>query len=691
MNLLGGPLTGPDLAALKESGIPAELAQRALLRRVGNLEGAQLVGRKPGGSVDYSGIVFSYVLPGEDYARAHRLRRDRPDYEAQPDGRPKEKAKYLAAPGASNLLYFVPGTAPAWLKDSELPIIIVEGEKKCLSLWQLGWHNLPDSVEHPRWLPIGVSGIWNWRGTTGKATAPDGSRIDVKGPIADLKRIHWKNRKVVVVFDANVQARPDIQMARLELTKYLRTLGARVHWFQWPLNIPVYVNGIDDLAGCWGAERTLETLAEYTEPAPLTGHEGSPREFAAISEDRYALAIPGLGIVFDIDRLRRERHELIGELTVKCELPGARTYNGVLIASDFNLSASRTRKERATLLAERAQTKDLDWLALVEEFCQRVLEAERRGEPAIDLRTVPLPDPEHDSIRIHGFELPRRHPSVLFGDGGSAKSYLGLYLGGCLAQQGLRVGVFDWELEAPDHRFRLRKLFGDQEPEILYARCYRPLTSEADRLRRMVREQHIDFGVYDSVGYASGTQPEAAESALAYFRVVRKIGIGRLHIAHVTKAEGGDQTPFGSIFWHNSARATWFIKASDESPDGTILDIGIFQRKSNLSAKMRAPLAFRITFGEERTTFQRIEPGSVPVLAEKMTIRQRMTHLLARGAMSIETLAEEIGATHRVRRAYRPPLPRPVHRPPWLRIGPRKQICPECRISLKIRGGHFAL
>ena len=104
-------------------------------------------------------------------------------------------------------------------------------------------------------------------------------------------------------------------------------------------------------------------------------------------------------------------------------------------------------------------------------------------------------------------------------------------------------------------------------PGLFYVRCERPLTEEADRLRRIIREERIDFGIFDSVAFACDGPPEAAETASAYFRALRSLRIGSLNLAHITKSESGDQRPFGSIFWHNHARATWFIKRATDTPD----------------------------------------------------------------------------------------------------------------------------
>jgi hypothetical protein len=374
---------------------------------------------------------------------------------------------------------------------------------------------------------------------------------------------------------------------------------------------------------------------------PLSAVE---HQFECLGEFRYRLTVPELGIKIEVNRLRREHQELFGELSVWCTLPGARTIDDhhTLSVSEFNLSSIRTRTERAKFLAQRAQTGDLDWPGLIEEFCVRVLVADRDGNPMIDLRTVAVPQ-VGDEIDIGGLYLLRQHPTVLFGDGGSAKSYLALYLGGLLVERGFRVGVWDWELASEDHRVRLERLFPDGMPRILYGKCEKPLSYEIDRIRRLCRLNEIQFAIFDSVAFACDGPPESAEIAGRYFRCVRGLDIGSLHVAHVSKAEGADQRPFGSAFWHNGARSTWYVQLAEGGASGSQIQIGLFNRKNNLS-KLRPPLSYAITFDENRTAFRRTDIADNPDLAAKMTIRQRMQHLLRQRAMTPEEIAEELDA-----------------------------------------------
>lgn len=395
--------------------------------------------------------------------------------------------------------------------------------------------------------------------------------------------------------------------------------------------------------------RAVEKLARTDEAVRelITDQNGraaamAGAEFSALSDDRYTFSLPALGVVFEIDRLRRERHELMGELRVRCDLPGAKTYDGTLSIADFNLSSARARSERAKMLAERAETgKEIDWTALLEEFCQRVLKADRTGKPAVDLRSLPAPAPD-DDFQVEGLQLLRRHPVILFGDGGAAKSYFGLYLAGRLAERGMKVALFDWELAGEDHRDRLERLFWDGMPHVLYARCERPLVYEVDRLKRIVKEHGAEYLIYDSVAFACDGPPEAAEVAGCYFRAVRQIGGGSLHIAHVSKGENADQKPFGSAFWHNGARSTWYAQVENNSAaEGEPLNLGLFNRKANLG-RLRTPLGFTITFDEERTTFRKSDVTNTPELAKRLTVTQKMQHLLRSGALTVTQIAEEL-------------------------------------------------
>jgi hypothetical protein len=266
-HVFGGPLAEKDFAMLEACGIPRELAKEAA-GRVDSFTGAEMFGRN-GSSGNYAGVIYTNSLPGQDQPREYTLRRDHPDLEVGGDGKVKEKAKYINPPGRSNLLYFAPHTAPEWLEDTTLPLIITEGPKKCLALSHLAWNGVSDATNKPRWLAVALSGVWNWRGTVCKTDGPDGERQDIKGPIPDLSRIQWMNREIVILFDNDARVSSSVSKARNNLAGELRKRVAHVKF----VDIPEVLGakGIDDVIGddvigCFGQKLALRLIDKAYDP-----------------------------------------------------------------------------------------------------------------------------------------------------------------------------------------------------------------------------------------------------------------------------------------------------------------------------------------------------------------------------------------------------------------------------------------
>jgi len=253
------------------------------------------------------------------------------------------------------------------------------------------------------------------------------------------------------------------------------------------------------------------------------------------------------------------------------------------------------------------------------------------------------PPAEDDTVLIEGRPFLRRHPMMDFGDGGSLKSYLALWQAGLLAQRGLRVGYFDWEFDGAEHRARLHGLFGETMPPIYYVRCEQAITHEADRLRRIVLTHSLDYAIVDSVAVACGGRPEDAEVAGAFFRIVRQLRIGTLLIAHINRSETGDSKPFGSTFWSNYARATWFIKRSDPDGDSSQVNVVMINRKAN-TGPLRPALGFTVRFGDDRVTIQRTDPSEDSSFADKLPLWQRIAGTLRTGPLTYARIAEVLDA-----------------------------------------------
>lgn len=358
---------------------------------------------------------------------------------------------------------------------------------------------------------------------------------------------------------------------------------------------------------------------------------------------------PTVGIRFDVERIRTERSgDTTGDVSVFVGIHS----ESVAPMSRITLSGARSRADLARALAARMPVEEL-WPEMVDFACGEAVRAIRAGAGHLLLRDVSLPT-------AGAFLLPPfvadRHPTIWFGDGGDGKSYLALAAAasihtgraepfGSEPARAARTAILDFEFSGEDHRERLDRLLGTgQLPDILYVPCSAPLRDDVDRIRRIVAETRTEFLVVDSVGFACHDAPEKSESALAFFQALRMIGLPSLLIAHVTKDRTGDDKPFGSAFWHNGARLTWYLERSEDGRQDE-LRVGFFNRKANLATRVPYGIGVELHFGHDRTQVRRFEVAEDESLAVRLPVRARITASLRDGAKTYVQLAKATGAS----------------------------------------------
>jgi hypothetical protein len=196
----------------------------------------------------------------------------------------------LGRPKSANRLYIPPGVTPEQLQDITIPIAIVEGEKKALALWRLAHYE----AERPRFIPVAIAGVWSWRGRVGRSNGPRGERIDLKGPITDLGRIAWKDRRVFIVFDTNVHTDDNVSWARQGIARELATRRAEVQFVNLPEDCGL--NGVDDLLAAWGPARVLGLFERSVSGTSL--HVVLPPQFQSKPEGMFRVTTK------DVDAVR---------------------------------------------------------------------------------------------------------------------------------------------------------------------------------------------------------------------------------------------------------------------------------------------------------------------------------------------------------------------------------------------------
>jgi hypothetical protein len=362
------------------------------------------------------------------------------------------------------------------------------------------------------------------------------------------------------------------------------------------------------------------------------------REFSAAHEI-YTLTVPEWGFRLELDQTRWKWSEFVGELAVIPD-DGADWFRG-----SINLSSVERRQGVAREIEKRSGHKDVGWADLIEDFSIRCLRQERIGRPAVNLADLALP-PADDLIVVDGIRLERQEACCIFGDGGTGKSLLSLYILGTLARNGVQCGYIDAETHSGAQRRRLGMLFGEGAlPQISYMLADRPLVHLVDHLRRWVRDHRLQYVVLDSVAMLTAGEPEKAEAANGYFGALRRLGIGSLSIAHVTKnGENNQQKPFGSAFYHNNFRLTWNIQRTDQDSGSTVKAIGLWNRKYNNGPEF-PPMGFEVVGEEGRVRYVRRDLAELDGFAEKLPTARRIAALLKRGPMTPDAISEDLGLT----------------------------------------------
>jgi hypothetical protein len=390
------------------------------------------------------------------------------------------------------------------------------------------------------------------------------------------------------------------------------------------------------------ARRRIKEL-EHS-PRPPKAHPVANREFTRIGEGAYRLAILDQGIQMDVTRLRWERGELFGLLDVRCDIVGAKAVDGCISAGTFNLTSVSARTSRAKELITAALAPEIDFRLYLEEICQRTIRAEQEGHPVILLSRVVANVSEEATAWVYGLPLLLKHPTIWYGHGGTGKSTLALGAAGELERQGVSVLFLDWETNETTNHALLTRLFGSDLPDVKYRRCERPLSIEGDSIARQVTECGIDYVICDSAGFGSDGRPEDAEVALRFTRALRQFRTGSLTLAHMSSGEHGTDKPFGSVFWHNSARATWYLERDQDNTGSNEIVVAATNKKNNLGRLLPA-MGLSICFDEGRTTISKTDLAEHEQHAAKLPLGQRLRHVLQRGgAQTIVELAEELDA-----------------------------------------------
>jgi DNA-binding transcriptional ArsR family regulator len=263
--------------------------------------------------------------------------------------------------------------------------------------------------------------------------------------------------------------------------------------------------------------------------------------------------------------------------------------------------------------------------------------------------------------------VPVRFPTTLYGDGGSAKSFIALSILQAVGRgdaswcgheiERRRKGLYvDLELDEEEQNRRALQLARakghEDSPEGCFYLCGAANTT-GDVLRAAlsaVEEHDIEFVVLDSVGLALEGDAGSGKDVVGFFRGLDKLrskGVSVLLVDHQGKVGVGEtyqgKTAYGSVYKGNLSRSRIQVEARERGKN--TLAVTLRHNKANFVAQVD-PFRVKLTFSEEMIVLQREELEAEDLSAERtLNVSDRVLLALLNGPVYPEDLVERVNAT----------------------------------------------
>lgn len=350
-----------------------------------------------------------------------------------------------------------------------------------------------------------------------------------------------------------------------------------------------------------------------------------------------------------VSRIRESKDGTVkGEILVESLAEG--NYR-TISQSQHNFTAPDVRGKLAEYLQKRHPITIEQWLEILEQLSNLLLQKHRKGEPVSHITTEDkVLEPEYLVRPI----LPLKQPTVIFGDGGVGKSYISLCLAVCtflpwkdnplnltVRENSVKVLYLDWEADDNTVRWRLNRLktgLGLPYLELDYLRCSQVFADDIEHIQDKINNTGAEFIIIDSLAGACGGDLTASEPATRFYNALRTLDVTPLIIAHNPKGDG-KKTIYGSAIFEHRARSVWECRAIHEPGEDELL-IGLFHHKSN-NSKLFTPLGFKFQFDSTATKVSKhsLEPsfGKAP------TLESKIEEALQEAPMTVKELTAKVG------------------------------------------------
>lgn len=374
----------------------------------------------------------------------------------------------------------------------------------------------------------------------------------------------------------------------------------------------------------------------------------------------YLVTFPSVGLSIGIDHLHRKSDGLKGDIEVIARLPGV-PYN--LHNGSFNLSSSPTRASLNKYLTKRTNGSALTdklWENILEEFCRKVVQSEREGEPSMLVGA--LPEDESPPWLVDNVIL-NNELGTIYGPGSTGKSRFVLALGlsvktgeqfipGFIPRETGEVGYLDWETGWAQINKRVRQLcrgHGCDYVQIRYQHCRAPMTDIYEQVIKMVKEYNVKLLILDSVEAAiAGTRDMGADqnaAVMMLYQCLRLLNTPVVLIDHVNSAQAketkGVRKPYGSIFKYNYARYAFELRQATETKTPGDEHLALYCTKYN-DGMLPIPQGLRVRF-TDTTTIYTGESITSPDLTDGMAQAEQICAVLGDSELSVKEIATATG------------------------------------------------
>ena len=356
-------------------------------------------------------------------------------------------------------------------------------------------------------------------------------------------------------------------------------------------------------------------------------------------------------IHIQVKNVRADKTDVTGIIRITTSASG---YAPNLHWGRMNFLAANTRATLEKTL-DKLYPECTNWHGILDQLAYFCVERVTKGAPVETIDMASLEDIKPPEYLIYPL-LAKNEPTILFGDGGSFKSYVSVILGYIASlphtaqlfklsttnTTGIKTLILDYERSKNLMLWRLKCLRDGMNLEpttIDYRRCSTRFSDEMDVIQQLVDDTKAELVVIDSVGAACAADMNAPETATTLFNALRTLNVTSLLITHNSKgADAKSRTPFGSVYFWNEASAVWEIVKAQNAGDDRIR-IGLYNRKNNI-AKLQEPLGFEIQFTDNTTFVVPCKAEDIPGYDDNLPLADKIYSYLAQtNASTVEALA----------------------------------------------------